>query len=88
MSAFISTVLRDPVIYADDYPLVLLSLSKQVADAANCLDALKDSATSKTMRDEADQCSANLHVIAQQLAGERVSEVYGEQEEEPHYETT
>ena len=80
MNKLISAVLRDPVIYAEDYPLVLLTLSKQVADAAKCLDALKDSATSKTMRDEADQCSDNLHTIAQQLAGERVGEGYSMEE--------
>lgn len=55
----------------------IMKLAYQIADAASCLDDLKRIHVPAECA-EADRHVANLHTIAEQLAGERTNEIYAQ----------
>ncbi|MFZ2524657.1 MAG: hypothetical protein WAW87_05015 [Candidatus Ferrigenium altingense] len=53
----------------------IMKLAFQIADAASCLDDLKRIHV-PAVHAEVNRHVANLHTIAEQLAGERTNEIY------------
>lgn len=71
--------LRSPLLFPFDYPRVLLDMAWQISRAAACMDCLLNNPAAED-RAAAPAHIAALQLIAEQLAGEHVDEIYPPEE--------